>query len=280
MVEIAASDTEPSLWALRMLQSHCRTRGDDAGTLAVTKRLVDRTTRPLEIAALLVRAAEAATRLGNTEEARALLERASVEDPGDVVAWELLAEARKSAGDSRGAAEASEALARSSVVVERQLAAWYEAGQIWQDGDAKDEDRALAALEAAAAIDVAYEDVFDRLSRIYASRKMQAELAQLLERRMDCVTDPEERLAIEVRRGRVLFEAGDVAGAREAYESALAEQPGRRAGPRGVHRPLPGPERLGGRRAVADPAGAPAADPRRAARRLHAARRALLAPPR
>ena len=225
MVEIAASEKDPSLWALRMLQSHCRTRGDDAGTLAVTRRLVDRASRPLEIAALLVRAAEAAMRLGNAEEARALLERASVEDPGDVVAWEHLVQTRRSTGDPGGAAEASEALARSSVVAERQLAAWYEAGQIWQDSDAKDEDRALAALESAAAIDVAYADVFDRLSRIYAARKMQAELAQLLERRMDCVTDPEERLAIEVRRGRVLFEAGDVAGAREAYESALAERP-------------------------------------------------------
>ena len=89
----------------------------------------------------------------------------------------------------------------------------------------KDDDRALAALEAAAAIDVAYEDVFDRLSRIYAARKMQPELAQLLERRMECVTDPDERLAIEVRRGRVLFEVGDVAGARAAFESALAERP-------------------------------------------------------
>jgi tetratricopeptide (TPR) repeat protein len=225
MVEIAASDMEPSLWALRMLQSHCRTRGDDAGTLAVTKRLVERTTRPFEVAALLVRASEAATRLGNHQEARTLLERASTEDPGDIVTWELLAEARSAAGDPRGAAEASEAIARSSVVMERQLSAWYAAGQIWQDGEAKDEDRALAALEAAAAIDVAHADVFDRLSRIYASRKMQTELAQLLERRMDCVTDPEERLAIEVRRGRVLFEAGDIAGARAAYESALAEQP-------------------------------------------------------
>jgi cellulose synthase operon protein C len=225
MVEIAASDTDASLWALRMLQSHCRTRGDDAGLLAVTKRLVDRASRPFEIAALLVRAAEAATRLGLAQEARTLLERASVEDPGDVTTWEHLVQARKRTDDPRGAAEASESLARSSVVVERQLGAWYEAGQIWQDSDAKDEDRALAALEAAAAIDVAYEDVFDRLSRIYAARKMQAELAQLLERRMECVTDPDERLAIEVRRGRVLFEAGDVVGARDAYESALAERP-------------------------------------------------------
>ena len=42
---------------------------------------------------------------------------------------------------------------------------------------------------------------------------------------MDCVTDPDARLAIEVQRGRVLFEAGDAVGAREAYESALSQRP-------------------------------------------------------
>jgi tetratricopeptide (TPR) repeat protein len=251
IVEVAAAEQEPSLWALRMLQSHAHTGGDDATFLAVTKRLVDRTSRPLEIATLLVRAAEAAMRVGNTDEARTLLERAIAQDPADIVAWEHLVEARRSAGDRRGAAEASESVARSSVIAERQVAAWYDAGSLWQDDASPaidggvnperkpasgpgvhpathkqaDDDRALAALEAAAAIDVAYKNVFDRLSRIYAARKMQPELAELLERRMDCVTDPSERLAIEVQRGRVLFEAGDTAGAREAYESALSQRP-------------------------------------------------------
>jgi tetratricopeptide (TPR) repeat protein len=140
------------------------------------------------------------------------------------VTWEHLVEMRRGTGELRGAADASEALARCSVVADRQLVAWYDAARLWQD-EVKDEERALTALESAAAIDVAYADVFDRLARIYAARKMQPELAQLLERRMDCVTDPEERLAIEVRRGRVLFDAGDATGARQAYEAALAERP-------------------------------------------------------
>ena len=224
LVELAAAEDKPSIWSLRMLQSHSRARGDDAAFLAVTKRLVERSSRPLETAALLVRAGDAATRLGDAQEAAALLERATVEDPGDIVAWELLVELRRSAGDARGAAEASESVARSSVVRDRQLAAWYDAGRLWQD-QVKDEDRALAALEAAGAIDVAHEDLFDRLSHIYASRKRQPELAELLQRRMDCVTDPGERLAIEVQRGRILFEAGDAAGAREAFQSALADHP-------------------------------------------------------
>jgi tetratricopeptide (TPR) repeat protein len=153
-----------------------------------------------------------------------LLERATTEDPGDVVAWGLLADARQSGGDVRGAAEACEAIARTSLVREHQLLAWYDAARMWAD-EAHDDDRAIVAFEAAAAIDVAHEDVFDRLSRIYATRKMQPELASLLERRVEGITDPAERLEMEVRRGRVLLEVGDTEGARTAFEAALAERP-------------------------------------------------------
>jgi tetratricopeptide (TPR) repeat protein len=224
MVNIAAAEGEPSLWSLRMLQAHTRARADEPGFLTVTLRLLERATRPAESAALLVRAGEAASRLGELDEARSLLERATTEDPGDVVAWGLLADVCQRSGDTRAAAEACESLARSSMVREHQLLAWYDAGRMWAD-DARDDERAIVAFEAAAAIDVAHEDLFDRLSRIYATRKMQPEMASLLERRIAGITDPAERLAMEVRRGRVLLEVGDTEGARRAFESALAERP-------------------------------------------------------
>jgi predicted Zn-dependent protease len=224
MVELAAAEADPPLWALRMLQAHTRARGDDAAFLTATLRLLDRSSRSAETAALLVQAADAASRLGRLEEARSLLERATTEDPGDVLAWTLLAEVRGRAGDARGAAEACEALARSSALREHQLRAWHEAGCIWQEG-ARDDERAVIALEAAGAIDIAYKDVFDRLSHLYGARKMVAELASLLERRIVGITDPDERLAMEVRRGRVLLEASDAQGARRAFEAALAERP-------------------------------------------------------
>jgi predicted Zn-dependent protease len=110
------------------------------------------------------------------------------------------------------------------MVREHQLLAWYGAGQLWTD-DVKDEDRAVVALEAAAVIDVAYGDVFDRLSRLYSVRKMQPELAGLLERRIEGITDSEERLAMEVRRGRILLEVGDTDGARHAFQAALSQRP-------------------------------------------------------
>ncbi len=224
MVEVAAGEAEPALWALRMLQAHSRARRDDASFLSATLRLLDRTSRPAEIATLRLLAGEAASRLGRLEDARSLLARASADDPGDSVAWALLADVCLRAGDNRAAAEAFEALARSAMVRDHQLQAWGDAGRIWLD-DVKDEDRAAVALETAAAIDVAYKDVFDRLAQLYTAREMHADLATLLERRVGGLTDPDERVAVQVRRGGVLLKAGDAQGARRAFESALADRP-------------------------------------------------------
>ncbi|MGO9833935.1 MAG: tetratricopeptide repeat protein [Polyangiaceae bacterium] len=224
LVELAAAEREPSTWALRMLQAHARDRGDDAAFLEATLRLVERGTRPADIATLLTRSGAAASRLGRLDEARALLDRATTEDPGDLLGWQILADARRRSGDARGAAEANEALARTSLVPEQQLLAWSEAGRIWQD-DVADDQRAIAAFETAAAIDISYGDLFDRLSRIYAARVMQPELAGLLQRRLDGITDPAARLAMEIRRGRLLLEVGDREAARQAFESALRERP-------------------------------------------------------
>ncbi|MDP9149606.1 MAG: tetratricopeptide repeat protein, partial [Myxococcota bacterium] len=224
MAELAAGEAEPSLWSLRSLQAHARARGDDLTFLNVTLRLVDRAPQPPQTAALLVRAGEAAIRLERFDEARTLLERATTEAPDDIVAWELLVGVRRRAGDNVAAAEACESLARSSMVPAHQFAAWYEAARIWFD-EVNDEGRAMVALETAAIIDAGQTDVFERLSSIYVSRKMQAELAALLERRLARVPDAADRLVMEVRRGQILLEVGDGEAARRAFESALADHP-------------------------------------------------------
>jgi predicted Zn-dependent protease len=224
VAEIGARQIAPSLSSQRLLNAHARSRRDDALILKTTLALLARTTRPAEQASLLLRAGEAASRAGDLPHAIELLERAKTEDPGDIAAWGLLADVRQRAGDLRGAAEACEALARTSYVPDHRLPAWYDAARFWAD-NVHDNDRALAALEQAASIDVAYEDVFTRLSALYASRGARNDLAALLERRIATITDPEEQVAMEIERGRFLTEVGDTAGARKALEAALEARP-------------------------------------------------------
>lgn len=224
LAELACAQPAVPLWALRAKNAHARWAKDDGAVLETTKKLLERAPRPQETAALLLRASEAAARLDKTEEATAFLERAVAEDPGDVVAWGFLAEARGRKGDSRAAAEACESLARTSSVAAHQLMAWYDAARLWLD-EVRDAERGVVALEQAAAIDVAYEDVFTRLSALYAERKLDSELAALLERRLELVTDPEERVTLEVDRARALVEMGETQRARAALEAALAARP-------------------------------------------------------
>ncbi len=224
MAELAAAQSEPPLWALRLVNAHARAQKDPERILMTTLALVPKTGRPAEIAALHVRAGDAAAQQDNPDLARGLLERAVKEDPGDVVAWGMLAQARHRAKDLRGAAEAGESLARTSAVPRHQLLAWYDAAHMFLD-ELGDQDRGVACLEQAAAIDVAYEDVFARLSALYGKRGAREELAALLEKRIAIVSSPEEKVELEVERGRALMDIGDPVGARAVLKSALAEKP-------------------------------------------------------
>lgn len=224
MAVLAATEREPSLWGLRATNAHARSKPEDELFLTTTKRLLERTQRPFERAALLLRASEAAARLERTDEARALLEEAATEDPADVVTWGFLAELRERAGESHVAAEACEALARTSFVAEHRLLAWHDAAKIWFD-EVKDTERAMRALEAAAQIDPSYADVFPRLSALYAERGMDADLASLLERRLATVQDEDERVALEVELARAFAEMSEDDKAKAALESALEKRP-------------------------------------------------------
>ncbi len=224
LADLAASQPEPPLWALREKNAHARLSQRTEEVLATTHALLERATRPAEAAALSLRASEAHAAMERAAEAIACLERAAAEDPGDVVAWGFLAEARGLGSDPRKAADACEAVARTSAVPAHQIVAWYDAAVLWLD-EVKDTERGVAALEAAARIDPTFEDVFKRLSMAYAERKMDAELAALLERRLELVSDPDERVTMEVDRARALAEMGDNKRARAALEAAIRERP-------------------------------------------------------
>lgn len=224
MARLAATQPEPSLWALRALNAHARSRRDEEAVLKTTLALLERTQRPAERATLLLRASESAARIEHVADARAYLEQASNEDPGDVVTWGFLAEVRERAGEIRRAAEACESVARTSGVPEHQLLAWYDAAKIWLD-DVADLDRGMSALEAAAEIDVSYADVFPRLSALYADKGLDSELARLLEKRLETIHDEDERVGLEVALARAFAEMGELGKAKSSLDRALESRP-------------------------------------------------------
>lgn len=224
MARLAATQPTPSLWSLRAWNGNARVHRDDEALLKTTTELLERTNRPHERAALLLRASEAAARLDQVADARAFLEQAAQEDPGDVVTWGFLAEVRERSGEARAAAEACESLARTSVVADHQLLAWFDASRIWAD-EVADVERATTALEQCAEIDVTHQDVFARLSHIYAEKGLDAELARLLEKRLEKAEDEGERVALEVELARALSEMGETAKAKAALENALKGRP-------------------------------------------------------
>jgi hypothetical protein len=218
---LSANDARPTLWALRFADAHARAEGDDPWQYASSRALVQRVTEPNELAFLRTRAGEAALRVHRLQEATDLFARATTDDPGDVVAWGRLAEARRRARDLVGAGEALESLAKASLVSSHRRAAYAAAARWWLD-EAHDEPRGIRALEEAAAIALGDDELFDRLLDLYARSGQRAELAALLERRLAEVDDPEARAALEVQRGKALAEMGDLDAASQALESALA----------------------------------------------------------
>jgi tetratricopeptide (TPR) repeat protein len=224
MARVGARQPEPSLWSLRALNAYARSQKDDEALFDTSVALVERTQRPAERATLLLRASEAAARGGRSEAARAFAEQAASEDAGDVVTWGLLAEHRQSMGDAALAAEACESLARASNVPDHQLLAWHDAARIWLE-IVEDKDRAMVAFEAAAEIDVTYAEVFTHLSALYAQNKRDADLARLLERRLERVDNEDERVTLEVELGRAFADLGDLDRAKACLSSAIAKRP-------------------------------------------------------
>ncbi len=211
-------------WLLRQLAAYTQATGDDERALPVLKELAAVAEADLDAATLYVRAAEAAARLGQREDAIALLDQATERMPEHLVALTTRADVLEASGDAERAAEALEAAARVSAVARHQLEAWYQAGVLWLDR-AANPARARAALGHAAQIDVTHADVFDRLRSLYVEDGDATSLASLLELRLSRTSDPDERVALEVTRAKALADIGDPAAARGALVAALDANP-------------------------------------------------------
>jgi len=224
LVTGALAQNPPRLWALRMLEAQARAADDSATTLAVSMKLQERVERPADKATLLLRAAEAASRTGDLDQAQLLLERALGLVPDHQVVLTTLAEVLEARGDFRASAKALEALAEASLIDAHKVSAWHQAGVLWLD-KGNDSEHGRNALESAVALDITNEDAVVRLQALYVSGGEREKLASLLERRLSHTTDPEERVALEVTRGRALADVGERAQAKAALAAALDANP-------------------------------------------------------
>lgn len=224
LVKGALEQEPPRLWALRMLEAQARAADDSATTLAVTQKLQERMDRPADKATLLLRGAEAAARLGNLDQAQLFLERALSLVPDHHVVLTTLAEVLEARGDFRASARALEALAEASLIDSHKISAWHQAAVLHLD-KSNDTERGRIALEHAVALDITNEDAVVRLQALYVAGNDREKLAALLERRLAHTTDPEERVALEVTRGRALFDVGERAQAKAALAAALDANP-------------------------------------------------------
>ena len=225
-VGVAFAQPERSLWVTRTMASEARARGDHATAADVLSSLAESATRPLDQGTLFLRAAESAKAAGQEEVAAEVLGSALDATPRHPVALLERAAQLELAGDVPGAARAHEELAMATADPQQRAAKLYKAASAWlslAEGAGNDEGRRL--LEAVSAIDPDYLDTFERLQAIYLAMGAKRELADLLGARLDGVTDPDQRMELEVLRGRMLVEAGSAGEARDALAAALEANP-------------------------------------------------------
>ncbi|HLV67367.1 MAG TPA: hypothetical protein VKY73_16210, partial [Polyangiaceae bacterium] len=212
-----------ALWALRALALHPSSGAEHV--LSANRMLAAFSSQGLDRATLSLRAAEAASHLDRLPDARALVEQALEAFPEHLVALATLPDVLERASDFAEAARACEALANASHVAEHAAAAWHRAAGLWLDR-VGDTERGLVALERAVELDLGNEEAVLRLQSLYVTRNQRHELAALLERRVARALDPEERMALEVARSRVLSEVGEHATAKAALARAIDAHPG------------------------------------------------------
>ncbi len=224
LVELAVERNPSSVWALRSLAAHARAADEPEKAMSAHQRLQALVEHPLDKATLALRGAEAAARLGRFEQAKAELTTCLELVPDHWVALTTLSEVLEALRDYAGAARALEAVAETSTVDAHRVSAWHQAAVLWLD-KVTDKERGRAALEHAIALDPEHEDAMARLQQLLIEQGDRQALAHVLGRRLELATDPEERIALEVQRGKLLAGVGEHAAARSALTAALDANP-------------------------------------------------------
>ena len=223
-VKVAYAQLPRTAWALRQMAAHARAAGDERIAAASDQELVSRTDRAPERATLALRAAESFQAAGNMDSARELFELSVGAAPTHPLAHLGFAGLLEKVGDAEAAAHELEAAADLISTPAWKAEIDYRAGVLYED-KLHDADKARGAFERVFVLDPKNDDVFARLRKLYVSAGARGELAELLERRLDSVDDPAERVEMEVMRGRALAEVGDAGAAKRALLAALESNP-------------------------------------------------------
>ncbi len=224
LAELALRADPHALWALRLVSAQARAADQPEVLLDTERRLSELSSHTLDKATLALRAAESAARLERWEEAQQLLEHALDQAPDHLVALTTLAAVLETREEHAAAARAWEAVAEASRVDAHRVNALVHAAGLWLD-KAQAPEQGRLALEQAVELDLSHDDALSRLQALYVARGDRQKLAELLARRLERTSDPEERIAIEVARGRALAEVGEPAAARAALAAALDANP-------------------------------------------------------
>ncbi|MBM4357244.1 MAG: hypothetical protein FJ096_03960 [Deltaproteobacteria bacterium] len=224
--QIAAQATRRSSWSLRQLASLSLVRRDHEGLWRACSDLAERTHRPLERAALLCRASEAALAIGDGASAASLLGEVTKAWPRHPIARLLRATLLERAGALVEAAVAYEELAGMSRNRKDRAERCYRAAGLWlASNDPRGPVEGQRLLEAACDLDPDHAAAFERLQAIYLAGGARMELAELLSQRVRTVADPLARGDLEVLRGKMLAEAGASSEAKVALAASLKVRP-------------------------------------------------------
>ena len=220
----ASATAKPPLWALRLEAAYARAANDDRALLAVCRTLRERAIQPLDVATLSLRAAEAASRLGQPGLARDEIQRAHEIVPNNIVILAAYPELLRDHKEHAEAAQAFETLAAATRSKGQQVEALYQAASIWLDvlGDRK---RGMLALKQAAAIDCPHPALLERLRLLHAQASGFEGLGELIERQSAGEAAEGAGPSVEMARTLALMQTGHWSEARQVIDALLERQP-------------------------------------------------------
>lgn len=219
----AAQQADAPLWALRRWYAHVQASKDHETMHSLECRLVERASYAGDTTALLIRCAQSAQQLQRWAQAATQLRRALDTTPDSAVAWSMWAVQHLEQGELPSAAEGFEQLSQICADPSHRSAVLSHAIELWLA--LKDEARAEFDLEQLVNADPRNTDAVDKLTQCYRQSHAHDRLAALLERQIERLDSPAERLPLQLERARCLLALGLTIAAEKAIAPVLSAFP-------------------------------------------------------